>query len=241
MRNITKIIITIAIATSFGFGMIPGYFLGSDARDEPVVYITSFGDGQVVHSRVVVDASFPDGTFKKEVLINDTLIAGYTPFVWNNMWEKAGHYKITVRGHYKDKGTDKIATADKNVVIPAKESFSQANFTVTEDVVIHAGQNVSWSGGLFNISTTPVYNGGGIYEPHYLDIMGNLTMTNLTIIGLRGGLVGGVSVEGPRISVRSGGVLIAKDVWFGGIYMVLFPGSTFIPISNCSGYSISNV
>jgi hypothetical protein len=144
------------------------------------VSITSFEDGAIVHSKVVIDASFDGDVQSIAVKINGKEYANYVPYVWNNILEPAGTYEIEVEA------TDKLlatAKTSKTVIIPAFEVYTPENFTCTEDIVIHEGQTVIWRDGIFNCSIPFVDNGVNIvyYKPVFLNIYGYLIMFNMTL------------------------------------------------------------
>lgn len=178
-----KKIAAIAIIAAIGFfpGMLAGFFIPKEG-EEYEIYITTVEDGQEIHSKIWIDASFPPGITKKEVLVNDSLKADYTPYLWNNIEEKAGRYSIKVKAWDT---AAKLYSTEITVVIPVSESFVGDRNNFTEDHVIHEGQDISWKDGIFNLSRTEIDNGGHYYDKvdQYVDVFGNLTITNCTVIG----------------------------------------------------------
>lgn len=187
---------------------------------DPEIHITSLDDEEEVHSKVWIDASFPEGTYAKEVFINGTFHADYTPYLWNNILARAGRYVIKVRGHWRRSRTNHTnnGTSQKeiNITIPLVENFTGDRNNFTEDHVIHAGQNVTWMNGHFNLSSPNITNGAGMYETHWLDIFGNLTMINVTLTGVSGGNEGGVGTDMSRVNVRGNGILTLLNCDFHG-------------------------
>lgn len=204
-------ILAVAFIATFGSGVLVGHIITPPTRDNATVHITSLEDGAVIHSKVWIDASFPQETFQKEVIINGTKVSNYVPFLWNNIKEKAGRYQIKVIGRYRRNGKNKTAQTNITIEIPVNEIFVGNRNNFTEDHVIHEGQNVLWQNGHFNLSTSLLTNGAGVYVPHWLDIYGNLTMNNITLSGIAAGDEGGVGTDMPRINVRGNGMLTVID------------------------------
>ena len=207
-----KIIKVLLFAAGFVVGLVPPTLLllqkSAPASD---IYITSIEDGASVHSRIWIDASFPEGTYEKEVRINGTKKANYTPYLWNNMRENAGKYIRKITGKYKQGNSNLTAEKSIEVFIPTCEVFVGDRNNFTEDHVIHEGQSITWRDGCFNLSSPIIENGGGLYTPFWLDVYGNLTMENITLTGLRGGECGGVGRMEPRINVRGNGRLVINN------------------------------
>jgi len=183
-----KSILVLLCASSFLLGIIPGYFIFNRdcVESDGQVIITSLSDGQVVHSKKWVDASFPEGTYKKEVKINGKKVSDVTPFEWNNIEAKAGKHVIEVFGWYKNKkDEDKESNSTIEVIIPFNETYSGDRENFTEDEVIHEGQDILWANGIYNLSTSEVLNGGDPYDhvKHSIDVFGNLTIFNSTVYG----------------------------------------------------------
>lgn len=183
-----KSIIVLLCVSSFLLGIIPGYFIFTNdcVESDGQVIITSLHDGEVVHSKKWVDASFPEGTYKKEIRINGKKISDVTPFEWNNIEEKAGKHVIEVFGWYKNKKDEYQETNSTiEVIIPFNETYSGDRENFTEDEVIHEGQDILWANGIYNLSTSQVLNGGDPYDhvKHSIDVFGNLTVFNSTICG----------------------------------------------------------
>lgn len=207
-RNISVVIA--ACVACYLCGMLGGYLLSPKEKtctsvEESGIIITSVINGTIVHSRIWIDASFPEGTTEKNISINGVHKANYTPYLWNNIHEKAGTYRIKVAGRHKGNKTSETSI---NVIIPTTELFVGDRNNFTEDHVIHAGQNITWINGVFNLSSSGVDNGGGLYEFHMLDIYGNLTMRNVTLLGVGGKISGGIPIGTSRVNVRGNGVLI---------------------------------
>ena len=138
--------------TFLGISM-PHSIVENNTIEEDSIHITSIQDGAIVHSKIWIDASFPEGTYEKEVHINGTKKANYTPYLWNNIMERAGEYAIRVNGKYHKGNNTKEVNKTVVVTIPTSEIFIGDRNNFTEDHVIHVGQNITWMNGNFVFST----------------------------------------------------------------------------------------
>lgn len=167
----------------FPLGFITSFYGFPQVIETPAgssVHITSFEDGAIVHSKVVIDASFDGDVESISVKINGKEYANYVPYVWNNILESAGTYEIEVEATDKLEATSK---ATKTVIIPEFEVYTPENFTCTEDIVIHKGQTVRWENGTFNCSIPFVDNGLNMiyFKPVFINVYGNLTLSNVSL------------------------------------------------------------
>lgn len=167
----------------FPLGFLTSFYAFPRVIEHPTgssVSITSFEDGAIVHSKVVIDASFDGDVQSIAVKINGKEYANYVPYIWNNILEPAGEYLISVEA---TDITDSVSSAEKTVIIPAFEVYTPENFTCTEDIVVHKGQTMRWENGTFNCSIPFVDNGFNLnyYKPIFINVYGNLTISNATI------------------------------------------------------------
>ncbi len=167
----------------FPLGFLTAFYGFPQVIERPAglgVSITSFEDGAIVHSKVVIDASFDGDVQSIAVKINGKEYANYVPYIWNNILEPAGEYLISVEA---TDITDSVSSAEKTVIIPEYEVYTPENFTCTEDIVIHKGQTVIWRDGIFNCSIPFVDNGINInyYKSLFINIYGYLWLLNVTL------------------------------------------------------------